>query len=484
MKTKTKLIGILSSVTVAVASVVALSTAGASAATGEQSLFAETSTPSTLTDPDTSQVELGVKVTALKAGNVNGIKFYKGPQNNGTHTGTVWNSSGSKLASVVFTGESASGWQTARLSTSVHVNANQTVTISYHAPRARYSSTGNYFTASQTHGDLKTPRNAGVYRYGGIAFPTQTYQASNYWVDLLFAPDGVSPSPSASTSGSPSVSPSASNSPSPTPSQTPSQPPSGDYPTAMSVGVPAGTNLTSHPGDISLGAGQVLDSVHVTGDVTVTGNGVVIKNSQIDGTVRNIDSRPSFTIQDSQVGRDDVVNADGNGAIGNSNYTARRVKLINFPDGFRVAGSNVDIQDSYVKVTGINGVHADGLQLYGASGAVNIIIRHNVIDDRTAGENAAIFLPGDRPDQNNSNAHVTDVSDNVVAGGGYTVFVPGSSPPLKIDRMADNHVVNNTWEYQPYGVYCPYVTTFTGNDVVTYDFSSGKIVSTVREVGC
>ena len=25
-----------------------------------------------------------------------------------------------------------------------------------------------------------------VYAYGGAAFPTQTYQASNYWVDVLF----------------------------------------------------------------------------------------------------------------------------------------------------------------------------------------------------------------------------------------------------------------------------------------------------------
>jgi hypothetical protein len=26
----------------------------------------------------------------------------------------------------------------------------------------------------------------GVYLYGAAAFPTQTYRASNYWVDVLF----------------------------------------------------------------------------------------------------------------------------------------------------------------------------------------------------------------------------------------------------------------------------------------------------------
>jgi hypothetical protein len=218
--------------------------------------------------------------------------------------------------------------------------------------------------------------------------------------------------------------------------------------------------------------------------VTVSGNGVVIKNSQIDGTVRNGDARYSYTIQDSQVGRDNVVNSDGNGAIGFSNYTALRVKLVNFPDGFRVAGGNVNIQDSYVKVTGYGSVHSDGLQMYGAEGGSNIIIRHNVIDDRTTGENAAIFLPGDRDTQGNAGVVVTDVSDNVIAGGGYTMYVPGPGSNITIQKMTGNHVVNNTWEYQPYGVYCPFVQTWAQNDVVTYDFSSGKIVSTVRSVTC
>src|SRR5690348_10301083 len=196
VRTRTKLVSLISSVAVVGALGVAFATSGASAATGEESLFAETNTPATITDPDTSRVELGVKFSATVPGSVTGVKFYKGPQNTGTHTGELWNSSGTKLAQVTFTNETASGWQTARFASPVHVNANSTYTVSYQAPNARYSSTGSYFTSSQTHGDLKTPRNAGVYRYGGVAFPTQTYQASNYWVDLLFVPDGTSPSPS------------------------------------------------------------------------------------------------------------------------------------------------------------------------------------------------------------------------------------------------------------------------------------------------
>jgi hypothetical protein len=215
----------------------------------------------------------------------------------------------------------------------------------------------------------------------------------------------------------------------------------------------------------------------------ISGNGAVIKNSQIDGRVSNESGRNSYTIQDSQVGTSSC-NSYGNGAIGISNYTAIRVKLLNFPDGFRVAGGNVNISDSYVKTCGYGTIHSDGLQMYGAEGGRNIVIHHNVIDNRNSGENAAIFLPGDGDRQGNAGVIVTDVSDNVLAGGGYTMYVPGPGSNISIQSMVRNHVVNNTWEYQPFGVYCPFVGTFSENDVVQYDFNSGMINSTVRAVSC
>jgi hypothetical protein len=36
------------------------------------------------------------------------------------------------------------------------------------------------------HSDQNMPN--GRYRYGASGFPTQTYHASNYWVDVLFTP--------------------------------------------------------------------------------------------------------------------------------------------------------------------------------------------------------------------------------------------------------------------------------------------------------
>ena len=48
---------------------------------------------------------------------VTAIKFYKGAGNNGVHTGSIWSSTGTRLATVTFSNETASGWQTATLAT-------------------------------------------------------------------------------------------------------------------------------------------------------------------------------------------------------------------------------------------------------------------------------------------------------------------------------------------------------------------------------
>ena len=71
-----------------------------------------TATPAT-TDPDTSSVELGVKFRASTSGFITGIRYYKPAAATGTHVGTLWTGTGTKLGTATFTGETASGWQQA-----------------------------------------------------------------------------------------------------------------------------------------------------------------------------------------------------------------------------------------------------------------------------------------------------------------------------------------------------------------------------------
>ncbi|BCH27589.1 DUF4082 domain-containing protein [Mesorhizobium sp. L-8-3] len=142
-------------------------------------------------DEGTASLELGMKFIASARGTITGIRFYKPSGATGTHTGSLWSSTGTLLATVTFTNESFSGWQTATFSNPVEITKGTTYVASYHTT-GRYVADSNYFATDRTSGALTAPSSAasggnGVYRYGtGTLFPTASYQASNYWVDVVF----------------------------------------------------------------------------------------------------------------------------------------------------------------------------------------------------------------------------------------------------------------------------------------------------------
>ncbi len=142
---------------------------------------------------DASSVELGVKFKSDVSGSITGIRFYKGPSNTGTHVGNLWSATGTKLASVTFTGESASGWQQATFATPVAITAGTVYVASYFAPVGHYSANGSYFTAAVDNAPLHALKDGtsggnGVYAYAGAStFPTNTYNSANYWVDVVFS---------------------------------------------------------------------------------------------------------------------------------------------------------------------------------------------------------------------------------------------------------------------------------------------------------
>ena len=165
----------------------------ATAATGcPCSVFSATSAPATVTVNDPNAVELGMKFRSDVAGTVTGVRFYKGSSNTGTHTGHLWSASGTLLASVTFSGETASGWQQASFSSPVSITANTTYVVSYQAPNGSYSANSGYFSSAADNAPLHglasgTDGSNGVYSYGATAFPTNSYNNTNYWVDVIFA---------------------------------------------------------------------------------------------------------------------------------------------------------------------------------------------------------------------------------------------------------------------------------------------------------
>lgn len=157
-------------------------------------LWDDTAEPALDTAGDAKAVVVGVKFAGITDGLVTGIRFYKAPQNTGTHTGTLWTAGGQLLASATFTDETPSGWQQVNFATPVPITANTTYVAAYHAPNGNYSITRPFFTTEYGRGSLIAPAGAtvggnGVYRYGSAStFPNNTYQFTNYWVSPLFSP--------------------------------------------------------------------------------------------------------------------------------------------------------------------------------------------------------------------------------------------------------------------------------------------------------
>jgi hypothetical protein len=158
-------------------------------------------TPGHPQENDTASVTLGLKFYSDVAGTVTGVRFYKGSYNTGTHVGTLWSSSGAKLASVTFSGETASGWQQANFSSPISIAANTTYVVSYLAPKGYYADDQSYswttLAATPLHVSGSSP---GVFAYGSsTVFPTGTWNQSTYWVDVVFSTTTSSPTPTTST---------------------------------------------------------------------------------------------------------------------------------------------------------------------------------------------------------------------------------------------------------------------------------------------
>jgi hypothetical protein len=141
--------------------------------------------PGTIDSGDSNPISVGVKISSSVPGTITGIRFYKSPANVGTHTGSLWSSTGQLLATGTFTNETASGWQELDFASPVPVKANTTYVASYDGGYFSNSSAGLApLTALQS--STAAGGGNGLYSYGtGSTFPTTATAGDNYWVDAI-----------------------------------------------------------------------------------------------------------------------------------------------------------------------------------------------------------------------------------------------------------------------------------------------------------
>jgi Domain of unknown function (DUF4082) len=90
------------------------------------------------------------------------------------------------LVSVTFTNETASGWQQQSLATPLAVSANTQYVVSVNTGNTFYVATNSGLAAPIVNGDLSTVvGNNGLFGPPG-SFPTNSYQNTNYFRDVVF----------------------------------------------------------------------------------------------------------------------------------------------------------------------------------------------------------------------------------------------------------------------------------------------------------
>jgi hypothetical protein len=252
------------------------------------------------------------------------------------------------------------------------------------------------------------------------------------------------------------------------------------YPTPACTGVPAGTRLTDlalndSGGYVVRTPGTVLDSVHIAGDLQINADHVVIKDSLIDGAVRNEQGDAvyhSFTITDSTVGP--ANGCQSNDGVGRALYTARGVYVRGHSQSFMDSGNDITIRDSYVKTCSNGNDHADSIQAY-VPGA-NLVLDHNTLDERGTSDHTAPVYLSDSAGHTIVNVSVTR---NLIMGGTYSIQLKNARGNLVV---ADNRMVDKTWDYAPVESECSAID-WTGNTLVTID-SGYRITSTVGPLTC
>lgn len=150
--------------------------------------------PALMNQDDGVSYELGMLFQSSVPGTVTKIRVYRGSSEAAGHVGKLYSASGTLLASVNFSGETASGWQEMPLATPMPIAANTTYVVSVTTPNRLYVCTVNGLATKKTNGPLSSVVGGnGVFGPVG-SMPRQTWNASNYFRDVVFVP-GPPPPP-------------------------------------------------------------------------------------------------------------------------------------------------------------------------------------------------------------------------------------------------------------------------------------------------
>jgi hypothetical protein len=147
---------------------------------------------------DGNAVTLGVKFWSSQSGTISAIRFYRAVTNPQGYVAKLYTAGGTLLASVSLAKEDGPvpGWQVANFASPIPIKANATYIAAYYSSIGRGAWDAYGLSNGKTNGPLTAPANSavggnGVYHYKNT-FPNSNFEASNYYIDVLFTPSGPS----------------------------------------------------------------------------------------------------------------------------------------------------------------------------------------------------------------------------------------------------------------------------------------------------
>jgi hypothetical protein len=202
----------------------------------------------------------------------------------------------------------------------------------------------------------------------------------------------------------------------------PSEGPLVEWPDANNTGVPVEQTLTPAQSLTVTTNGQIIEGVDLHGSIIVKADDVVIRSSRLtnDNTAIRFEEGSNLRVERVTFVGGGAKTLDG--AIQAwGNITVRRIQVSGFGEGIDIYGAGGLIEDNYFHdMANANGKLMDGIEAWEAR---HLVIRHNVIEMPDG--NSVIKLPLDVPVPGGDDVLI---ENNLLAGGGYTVY-GGYDPP-------------------------------------------------------
>ncbi|RXG91477.1 Ig-like domain-containing protein [Bradyrhizobium vignae] len=228
------------------------------------------------------------------------------------------------------------------------------------------------------------------------------------------------------------------------------------WPDASTTGVPAGVTLTPSGDVVVTQAGAVISGLNIQGTVYIDAPNVTLENCKITSAsfavVKIASGVTGAVVQNCEINGVGSGNDGSCGILGQGTFVANNI--YNVENGIAVAGAST-IKDNYIhNLLASGSPHYDGIQIDG--GISNVQIEHNTVINAYTQTSAIMIDNYFGPISNIS------VQNNLLAGGGYTVYSDAQFNGGSITGVSftNNHMQSGYWGVTDFNQNSP---TYTGN---------------------